>query len=72
MIFLKHFDVHHQTLTGVCKRYVARNSKVGDLVPYIQEMMGWPAQTPIKLYEVRDAHNTTHCGLIDSREEQEK
>lgn len=55
MIFLKHFDTSRQTLYGVGKAYVQRNSKVGDLNHYINEKMRWPAGTPLKLYEV-------HCG----------
>jgi ubiquitin carboxyl-terminal hydrolase 7 len=52
MIFLKQFDVSSQTLLGVTKRYIQRGSKVQDIIPLIQEMMGWPASTPVKLYEV--------------------
>ena len=51
MIFLKHFDNTKQTLLGVGKVYVLRNSKVGDLIPIINERMRWSA-TPLKLYEV--------------------
>jgi ubiquitin carboxyl-terminal hydrolase 7 len=53
MIFLKHFDVHHQTLMGVGKIYVNRGQKVGDLCATIQQMMGFPSSTPLRLYEVR-------------------
>ena len=53
MIFLKHFDTSKQTLYGVGKAYVMRSSKVGDLVGLIDERMRWPANTPVKLYEVR-------------------
>jgi ubiquitin carboxyl-terminal hydrolase 7 len=52
MIFLKWFDCSRQTLTGQGKVFVSRNSKVSDILPYIQEKMGWPSSTPIKLYEV--------------------
>ena len=52
MIFLKHFDTSKQTLKGVGKHYVQRNSKVGDLTNYINEKMGWPAGIPLKLFEV--------------------
>ena len=52
MIFLKHFDTSKQTLFGVGKVYVLRSSKVGDLVPVINERMRWPSGTPLKLYEV--------------------
>lgn len=53
MIFLKHFDTSRQTLLGVGKFYVQRNSKVGDLFQAINEKMRWPVGTPLKLYEVR-------------------
>ena len=53
MIFLKHFDNSKQTLYGVGKVYVLRNSKVGDLMPLINERMRWTPGTPLKLYEVR-------------------
>ncbi|KAF8343945.1 cysteine proteinase [Cantharellus anzutake] len=51
MIFLKHFSVNDQTLKGIGKVYVHRNSKVGDMVPTINEMMGWAGSTPVRLYE---------------------
>jgi ICP0-binding domain of Ubiquitin-specific protease 7 len=53
MIFLKHFSVNEQTLKGVGKVYVQRNSKVGDLVSTINMKMGWASTTPIRLFEVR-------------------
>lgn len=52
LIFLKHFDVLKQTLTGIGHVYVGRNSKVGDLVSRILEMENWPALTQLLLYEV--------------------
>ena len=52
MIFLKHFSVNKQTLKGVGKVYVQRNSKVGDLVSTINMKMGWASTTPIRLFEV--------------------
>ncbi|OBZ75098.1 Ubiquitin carboxyl-terminal hydrolase 21 [Grifola frondosa] len=51
MIFLKHFDTSKQTLLGVGKVYVPRSSKVGDLVPVINERMRWTPGTPLRLYE---------------------
>ena len=51
MIFLKWFDCSRQTLLGQGKLFVNKNSKVSDLLPYIQEKMKWPSSTPIKLYE---------------------
>ena len=59
MIFLKHFDIANQKLTGVGKVYVPRASKVADLVPVINDRMRWPASTPLKLYEV---FNYAVCG----------
>lgn len=51
MVFLKWFDVSRQTLLGQGKVFVGKNQKVGDLHGLICEKMGWPASTPIKLYE---------------------
>lgn len=53
MIFMKHFDMSKQTLYGVGKVYVSRNSKVQDLYPIINERMRWTPGTPLRLYEVR-------------------
>ncbi|KAG8878853.1 hypothetical protein FRB98_005967 [Tulasnella sp. 332] len=53
MIFLKYFDVQKQTLLGVCKVYMQRTARVGDLSSVICEKMRWAPQTPIKLYEAR-------------------
>ena len=53
MIFLKHFDIANQKLTGVGKVYVPRANKVSDLIPLINERMRWTPGTPLKLYEVR-------------------
>lgn len=53
MIFLKHFDTSKQSLYGIGKVYMARNSKVSDLIPVINERMRWTPGTPLKLYEVR-------------------
>lgn len=55
MIFLKHFDIANQKLTGVGKVYVPRASKVSDLIPIINERMRWTPDTPLKLYEAGDA-----------------
>lgn len=51
MIFLKHFDTSKQTLFGVGKVLVSRNSKVQDLHPMINERMRWTPGTPLRLYE---------------------
>ena len=52
MIFLKYFDVSKQTLLGIGKVYVQKNTKVGDLSLIINERMRWQPTTPLKLYEV--------------------
>ncbi|KAL7419595.1 ubiquitin-specific protease ubp15 [Cryptotrichosporon argae] len=51
MIFLKWFDCSRQTLLGQGKVFVNRNNKISELYGVIQERMGWPSSTPIKLYE---------------------
>ncbi|KAI0780819.1 cysteine proteinase [Trametes elegans] len=51
MVFLKHFDIANQKLTGVGKVYVPRSHKVSDLIPIINERMRWTPGTPLKLYE---------------------
>jgi ubiquitin carboxyl-terminal hydrolase 7 len=52
MVFLKHFDTSKQTLFGAGKTYMPRTSKVGDLIPIINEKMRWISGTALKLYEV--------------------
>jgi ubiquitin carboxyl-terminal hydrolase 7 len=61
LIFLKHFDVPGQTLTGVSPVYVRKNQKVADLAPVILEKMGWAAGTEFLLFEV-GAH--LHYGMF--------
>ncbi|KAF8348462.1 ICP0-binding domain of ubiquitin-specific protease 7-domain-containing protein [Amanita rubescens] len=51
MIFLKHFNTSNQSLYGISKTYVLRRSRVGDLVPIINQRMRWISGTPLKLYE---------------------
>lgn len=51
MIFLKWFDCSKQTLFGQGKVFVNKNDKVQVLYNVIQERMGWPSSTPIKLFE---------------------
>lgn len=53
MVFVKNFDVAHQSLSGVGHFYVHRNMRVQDLALMINERMGFPASTPLKVYEVR-------------------
>ena len=52
MIFLKHFDAATQSLFGTGKIHIKRVSRVSDLIPIINEKMGWASGTPLKLYEV--------------------
>ncbi|EEH42738.2 ubiquitin-specific protease UBP15 [Paracoccidioides brasiliensis Pb18] len=51
LVFLKHFDVVQQTLTGVGHVFVRKHSKVSDLAGPILELMNWPAGTPFILFE---------------------
>lgn len=59
VLFLKEFDVEHQTLSGVGYFYISREKKVEDLVPAILKKMQWPEKTAkgekvqLKLFEVR-------------------
>jgi len=55
MVFLKHFDSTKQSLFGVGKVDIPTASKVGDLVPVINEKMKWASGTPLKLYEVTNS-----------------
>ena len=51
LIFLKNFDAHAQTLTGVCSTYVRRDQKVSELAPIILDKMKWPVGTEFMLFE---------------------
>ncbi|KAL2010554.1 hypothetical protein VTN00DRAFT_6361 [Thermoascus crustaceus] len=51
LVFLKHFDVPAQTLTGIGSTYVRKNQKVADLAPTILEKMNWPPGTEFLLFE---------------------
>jgi ubiquitin carboxyl-terminal hydrolase 7 len=51
LVFLKHFDVKSQTLTGIGHVYVNKHAKVSDLVPQICEIMHWDPSTKVSLYE---------------------
>ena len=62
MIFLKHFDTLKQSLYGVGRVYMAKASRVGDLVPVINERMRWTHSTLLKLYEVSYARNNLTFG----------
>lgn len=41
LIFLKHFDAEEQSLKGVGHIYMKRSSKVAEIIPAIQHLMGW-------------------------------
>lgn len=51
LVFLKYFDVKAQTMTGVGHVYVKRHSKVSDIVPQINELMGWDPSTTVSMWE---------------------
>ncbi|ORY78391.1 putative ubiquitin carboxyl-terminal hydrolase 5 [Leucosporidium creatinivorum] len=51
VVFVKHFDVSHQTLAGLGHFYVHRHMRVMDLALMINERLGYPATTPLKIYE---------------------
>ncbi|KAM0792135.1 hypothetical protein ACM66B_004835 [Microbotryomycetes sp. NB124-2] len=51
VIFVKNFDVAHQTLAGLGHFYVHRHMRVSDLALMINERMRFPATTPLKIYE---------------------
>jgi len=52
IIFLKHFDIMKQSLFGIGKIHIPEDEKVSDLIPIINERMGWAPGTPLELYEV--------------------
>ncbi|KAL8837295.1 MAG: hypothetical protein Q9170_002590 [Blastenia crenularia] len=41
LIFLKYFDASDQTLHGAGHIYMKKSSKVADIIPAIQQLMGW-------------------------------
>ncbi|GAA5992402.1 hypothetical protein JCM11641_002734 [Rhodosporidiobolus odoratus] len=51
MVFVKHFDIARQTLAGLGHFYVHRNMRVMDLAHKVNERMGYPSATPLKIYE---------------------
>ncbi|KAI7815889.1 ubiquitin carboxyl-terminal hydrolase 5 [Gamsiella multidivaricata] len=51
MIFTKYYDPFSAKLEGVGKLYVQKTAKVGDIVPILNERKGFPANTPLKLFE---------------------
>lgn len=59
VLFLKHFDIERQTLSGAGHIYISREKKVEELVPAILKKMQWPEKLPngdklqLRLFEVR-------------------
>ncbi|KAL1922777.1 uncharacterized protein VTP21DRAFT_9153 [Calcarisporiella thermophila] len=51
LIFIKHFNLETQTIEGLGHMYVLKNSKVGEIVPQLNERAGLPPQTQLKLFE---------------------
>ncbi|SCV67019.1 BQ2448_5665 [Microbotryum intermedium] len=51
MVFVKNFDVAHQTLAGLGHFHVHRHMRVLDLAQMINDRMGFPPSTPLKIYE---------------------
>lgn len=51
LVFLKHFDVQQQALSGIGHCYMHKFDKVADLVPVINTKMDWPADTALLLFE---------------------
>ena len=41
LVFLKYFDAESQSLKGVGHIYIKKHSKVADMYPMIQQLMGW-------------------------------
>lgn len=51
LLFLKYFDQHTQSLTGIGCVVVGKNDKVSELFPHICKIMNWPTTTVIDLFE---------------------
>ncbi|KAL8810807.1 MAG: hypothetical protein Q9223_002107 [Gallowayella weberi] len=45
LVFLKYFNVEDQTLQGVGHVYMKKSAKVAEIIPAIQQLMGW---SPVK------------------------
>lgn len=52
VIFLKYFDQQKQTLKGAGHIYISKRAKVSELLGPILELMEWPEDTSLDLYEV--------------------
>ncbi|KAL1922126.1 uncharacterized protein VTP21DRAFT_10768 [Calcarisporiella thermophila] len=51
MIFIKYFDPKKQIIENIGRIYVQKYSKIEDLIPVLNEKMGYPANTCLVLYE---------------------
>ena len=51
IIFLKYFDIEHQSLQGMGHIYMDPTDKVQDLAPQILQLMGWEPGVSLELYE---------------------
>ena len=52
LLFLKHFNVEAQTLRGVGHLHFPKNEKISELTAPILQVMNWPLDTNLRLYEV--------------------
>jgi ubiquitin carboxyl-terminal hydrolase 7 len=52
VLFLKYFDIEKQTLYGMGHFYASPQDKAVDISPYVLALMGWPAGTSFKMFEV--------------------
>ena len=46
LVFLKYFNVEAQSLMGIGHIYIRKQSKVSDMIPMIQQVMGWTHGVP--------------------------
>ena len=58
LIFLKYFNIEAQTLKGSGHVYLRKNSKVGDIIPMVQKIMGLSSRRP---------SNETEPGITSSQ-----
>ncbi|KAL8657634.1 MAG: hypothetical protein Q9226_001719 [Calogaya cf. arnoldii] len=60
LIFLKYFNAEDQTLQGVGHIYMKRSSKVAEVIPAIQQLMGW---SPSKVSSMSSTSSTSSSNL---------
>ncbi|KAL8688003.1 MAG: hypothetical protein Q9218_005975 [Villophora microphyllina] len=59
LVFLKYFDADDQTLKGVGHIYMKKTSKIAEMIPVIQQLMGWsPGRDSMSL------SSTSSTGLL--------